>query len=171
MTTTATITIDGIAGLKPSQVRAAARAAMKSVGDQWIKKFLPRHFNQRATARYGYTLRDPYYRRRKRRRQQINGVRSIGEDKPLVWSGQSRERAKAARTDAKAPSSTRAYADIVINAPALNFRYQDSRINMREEATRVLPAEAEELAALFVKTIDRELTRIGRATRRTRRAA
>jgi len=170
MSVSASITLDGIAGLKPNQIRAAARVAMKAVGDRWIADMLPRHFLQSATARYSYANRDPVYRRRKRLGAEIAGVASIKEDKPLVWSGRSRERAKAARTEAKAPSATQAICDVIINAPALNFRYKDSNINMREEVTRVLPSEAEQLAALFVRIFDRELDRLGRTTIRRKAA-
>lgn len=166
MTVVASITLDGIAGLKPKQIRDAARAGMQAVGDHWIAKMLPRHFLQSATARYNYTPRDPIYRRRKRLGGEIAGIRSIKEDNPLVWSGRSRERSKAARNEAKAVSSTNAYADVIINAPALNFRYKGSQINMREEVTHVLPTEVEELAALFTKVFERELERLGRTTRR-----
>jgi hypothetical protein len=171
MSVKASIAIDGVAGLKPSQIRAAARVAMQAVGDRWIKEFLPRHFTQSATARYGYTPRSLSYRRRKRYGASINGVQSIKEDRPLVWSGRSRERAKGARTEAKAPSSTRAYADVIIDVPALNFRFKGSQINMRDELTRVIPAEAEDLAALFVRIFEREITRLGKTTRRTKLAA
>src|ERR1700752_3250888 len=105
MSVTASITIDGVAGLKPSQIRAAARVAMQAVGDKWIAEYLPKHFTQAAPHRYGYAPRSQSYRRRKRYGASINGVPSIREDKPLVWSGRSRERARQARTEAKAPAS------------------------------------------------------------------
>ncbi len=155
--------------MKPEQIRDAARTAMQAVGDEWIAKFQPLHYLQSATTRYGYTPRDPIYRRRKRLGGEIAGVASIKEDKPLVWSGRSRERSKQARTEAKATSSTSAYADVIINAPALNFRYKGSKIDLREEATKVLPAEAEHLAALFVKVFEREIERMGK--RKTMRMA
>lgn len=166
MSVQASITIDGVAGLKPSQIRQAARTAMQAVGDRWIKEYLPRHFTRYATARYNYTPRSLSYRRRKRYGASINGVPSIKEDLPLVWSGRSRERAKGARTEAKAPSSTMAYADVVIDVPALNLRFKGSTINMREELTTVIPAEAEDLAARFVWVFEREIERMGRTTRR-----
>lgn len=170
MSVKASITIDGIAALKPRQIRDAARVAMQAVGDRWISKMLPMHFLQSATAKYGYAPRDPIYRRRKRLGATIAGVSSIREDKPLVWSGRSRELAKQARTEAKAPSSTRATVDVIINAPALNFRYKGSQVNLREEVTRVLPSEVEQLSALFVRVFEQEIERVGRRTT-TRRAA
>lgn len=170
MSVRASITIDGIAGLKPSQIRAAARVAMQAVGDRWIREFLPRHFTRYATARYHYTPRSESYRSRKRHGAIINGIQSIKEDLPLVWSGRSRERAKGARTEAKSPSSTHAYADVIIDVPALNLRFRGSQINMREELTTVLPQEAEELAARFVYVFERELDRLGRTTQRRRAA-
>lgn len=170
MSVKASIAIDGLAALKPSQIRAAARVAMQAVGDRWVDRMLPLHFLQTAVARYGYAPRDPIYRRRKRLGAEIAGVASIKEDKPLVWSGRSRERAREARAVGKAPSSTKALAEITINAPALNFRYKGSKINMRDEVTRVLPAEAEILAALFVRIFENEITRMGRTTVRRRAA-
>jgi hypothetical protein len=170
MTVRASITIDGVAALKPSQIRAAARVALRAVGETWINRFLPLHFQNIAFARYGYTPRQPYYRMRKRKRVEIGGVRAIGEDKPLVFSGRSRERAKAARVDAKAPSSTRAYADIIIDAPALNFKPTGSTVNMRDEVTRVTQEEQDILSNVFVRAFEAELDRLGRTTKRRRAA-
>ena len=167
----ASITLDGIAALKPGDIRAAARVAMKAVGDYWVKNYLPLHFQNTAFFRYGYTPRNPGYRKRKLAGAILGGAQSIGEDRPLVWSGRSLERAKAARVEAKAPSAALAYADVVINAPALNFRPKGSRIDMRAEVTRVNATEAEFLAASFTKEFDRELVRMGKKKRRYRKVA
>lgn len=167
----ASITLDGIAGLKANDVRAAARKALAAVGGRWILKYLPLHFKQSAHARYGYLPRDKGYRLRKRLGGDIAGVESIREDKPLVWSGRSREHARQARVVTKAASSTYAYADVIINAPALNFRYQNSKIDMRDEVTRITQSELQDLADLFVREFDRELERMGKAKRRTRNLA
>lgn len=168
MSVKASITIDGIAALKPKQIRDCARVALKAVGDRWIKNMLPRHFLQSATARYGYAPRDPVYRRRKRLGGMFfdgaQGVRSIKEDKPLVWSGRSRAASKHARTEAKALSATYAYAEVVINAPALN--YLRGRINARKELDTHTQGEMDELAVLFVRVFEQEIERLGRTTRR-----
>lgn len=170
MTVRASMTIDGIAGLKANDIREAARTALRAVGRLWIDKFLPIHFTNAANSRYGYTARSQYYRYRKRQKAEIGGFRAIGEDKPLVWSGRSRERAKMARAEAKAPSSRSAYVDIIIDAPALNFKPTGSTIDMRDEVTRVIQPEIDELAALFVREFDAALEKKGRSRRRLRAA-
>lgn len=171
MTVVASITLDGIAGLKANDIRAAARVAMQAVGDYWIKNYLPLHFQNTAFFRYGYTPRNPAYRKRKRNQAIIGDAQATGEDLPLVFSGRSRERAKQARTVAKAPSSTQAFADVIIDAPALNFRPTGSRIDMRAEVTRVNQQEAETLSDLFAKRFDQELVSMGLKKRRYRKVA
>lgn len=171
MTVIASITLDGIAGLKASDIRAAARVGMQAVGDYWIANYLPLHFQNTAFFRYGYTPRNPSYRKRKRAQAILGHAQAIGEDLPLVFSGTSRERAKQARAVGKAPSSKMATADITIDAPALNFRPAGSRINMREEVTRVNNQEVGVLAELFTKRFDQELVRMGKKKRRYRKVA
>jgi hypothetical protein len=171
MTVVASITLDGIAGLKPSAIRAAARVAMQAVGDYWIANYLPLHFQNTAFFRYGYTPRNPNYRKRKRAGAIIGGAQAIGEDLPLVFSGRSRERAKNARAVGKSPSSKQAFCDITIDAPALNFRPTGSRINMREEVTRVNRQEVETLADLFTMRFDQALVAAGKKKRRYRKVA
>jgi hypothetical protein len=171
MAVVASIELDGIAAMKASDIRAAARVAMQKVGDYWIKTYLPLHFENTAFFRYKYTPRNPRYRKRKLNFGEIDGVQAIGEDRPLVWSGRSRERAKAARAQGKSPSAKFAYADITIDAPALNFRPTGSRIDMRDEATRVNQQEVNTLGDLFAKEFDKELVTLGAKKRRYRKVA
>lgn len=167
----ATLELDGLAALKANDIRAAARLAMQAVGDHWIRTYLPLHFQNTAFFRYGYTPRNPGYRKRKRAQAIIGEAQALGEDLPLVFSGRSRERAKRARTEAKAPSRNRAFADVIIDAPALNFRPAGSRIDMRAEVTRVNQQEAEVLSDLLAKRLDQELVKAGKKKRRYRKVA
>jgi hypothetical protein len=137
MTVTASITLEGIPALKPRDMQAAGRVAVRAVGEHWAKTFLPLHFQNTAFFRYAYTARNPAYRKRKLAGGVLGGAQSIGEDRPLVWSGRSRDRARAARVEAKSPNGRLAYAEVVIDAPALNFRPTGSRIDMRAEVTKV----------------------------------
>lgn len=166
MTVKASITIDGVAALKPEQVRAAGRAALRKVGRKWIDTMLPIHFTNVAFSRYGYTKRDPGYRFRKRTRGNNGQSTAIGEDKPLVWSGQSRTSAKQARFQLENGTAGTVAGSVIINAPALNLRYAGSTIDMRDEVTRVTQAEVEELASLFVTEFERELNLAGKRARR-----
>src|SRR5262245_52096293 len=134
----ASITLDGIVALTPEQIRAIGRKALRAVGRRWIDTMLPIHFTNAAFSKYGYQPRNEYYRRRKRTRREITGVTPIGEDKPLVWTGRSREGAQRARFKLEnSGSTTTAAGEVIINAPALNFRPTGSTINMLDEVTRV----------------------------------
>jgi hypothetical protein len=152
-------------------MQAAGRVAMRAVGGYWVRTYLPLHFENTAFFRYGYTARNPAYRKRKINGGTLGGEQSIGEDRPLVWSGRSRERAKAARVEAKAPSGSKAYAEVVIDAPALNFRPVGSRIDMRDEVTRVNQQEISVLSDIFVRAYEKELIRMGKMKRRYRKVA
>jgi hypothetical protein len=134
--------VDGLAAIPPSVRRNVFRDAIGDAGDWWWTNRLPLHFTNQAYAIWGYTRRQPGYERAKRqRRANGNGVRAIGEVKPNVWSGESRERSRTKDVRPKAASSTRCHVDVVINAPALNFKNPKSAVNPRAEVTALTESE------------------------------
>jgi hypothetical protein len=123
----------GILAVGKKEFRRIGREVMQDIGFEWRAKYLGRHFQRSAVQRYKYAPRSANYRRRKRKNRQYPAAR---EDKPLVFSGDSRHRALSERrVIAKATSATRWNARIIINAPTLNFR------GMSKEVTAILPAE------------------------------
>lgn len=154
--------LDGLAAIPKSVRREAFRAAIGKAGEYWHKHFMPFHFTNQAYARYSYAQRKPGYERAKRmRRENGQGVKAIGEVKPLVWSGTSRERAKHRDVRPKAASAERFYADVLLHAPALNFRNPKSRTHPRVEVTYVNESERNRLQGVFQTEAARELQRRG----------
>jgi hypothetical protein len=167
----AEIILDGMAAMKPADIRAAGRAALRVVGMYWITNYLPLHFKKTAFQRYGYTPRNPSYSKRKRAGGTIGGVEAIGEDLPLVWSGRSRERSRNSRFALENNSGNSVAGNVIINAPALNFRPTGSRIDMRDEVTRVNNQEIRTLADVFTRHFEDELQKRGATKRRIRKVA
>lgn len=169
-----TFDVDGIAAIPKSQLRNAFGEGIGEAGGYWWKHYLPGHFTRGAIGKYNYTPRDRKYRRRKRARAAIAmrgaEVRSIGEDKPLVWSGRSRKRAtRQKNVQVKKVSAAHVYCNVILNAQALNFRYRSSQIDMRKEVTAVAPSEIPPLEQVYLKRSERALRRMGQTRRITKK--
>ncbi len=154
-------------GAVPSVARKALtkikRQSWRQTGEHWHGRYRPKHFRRSAIREYGYTPRtgepgssNPKggYMRRKRREK--------GHGLPLVWSGTSRR-----LTRLRDVRATTKGARVVMNAPTLNRRHPKSRINMREEMTRISVRERNELTKVLGRGMDRRLRQI--RTRRTRK--
>jgi hypothetical protein len=167
------ITKSGLATIGKNGFREIGRQAIETCVRYWWEHYLPLHFTPAAHIRYGYASRGPNYRKAKLRGAAgSDGVRAIGEDKPLVFTGRSRERALSSpNISAKSPSFERYVGKAIINAPAFNFG-AGKRIDMRDEVTRLNPTEAAYLDKLFTREWNRLLRLAGlRATRQTKVAA
>ena len=148
-----TIVEEGVLLARPKDQRDALRAAMQAVGDTWDYRYKMLKFRDLAVRRYGLAPRrgEPgsgrafkgsYAEAKLKRRANGQNVRSIGESKPFVWSGNSRERAQHnARVKATAASSTRGECQNIIDVPTLNLTPEGGRINLREEFERVTDDE------------------------------
>lgn len=167
------ITKSGLSTIGKNGFREIGRRSIETCVRYWWEHYLPLHFTPAAHLRYGYPPRGNNYRKAKiRRAAGSDGVRAIGEDKPLVFTGRSRERALSSpNIKAKAPSFERYVGSAVINAPAFNFG-AGKRIDMRDEVTRLNPTEAAYLDKLFTRTWNALARAAGlRATRQTKVAA
>jgi hypothetical protein len=167
------ITKSGLATIGKNGFREIGRQAIETCVRYWWENYLPLHFTPAAHLRYGYAHRSNKYRKAKLRRAAgADGVRAIGEDKPLVFTGRSRERALLSpNISAKAPNYQNYVGTAIINAPAFNFG-AGKRIDMRDEVTRLHPTEAAYLDKLFTRTWNKLLRAAGlRATRQTKQAA
>lgn len=128
-------------GLKKRQINNAVKDALKTMAEAWHSRFLPLHFDESANQRYGYTTRKgggmspsqkgytSSYVGRKRRK--------LGHNRPLVFSG-------AARSEALgSPKIRGTHKEARVVLPSkFNFRHPKSRVNMREEITRIIPEES-----------------------------
>lgn len=167
------ITKSGLLAVGKKGFREIGRQSIEVCVRYWWEHYLPLHFQNVAFLRYGYASRGPNYRKAKiRQGVGADGVRAIGEDKPLVFTGRSRERALSSpNISAKAPSFERYVGKAIINAPAFNFG-AGARIDMRDEVTRLNPTEAAYLDNLFTRTWNRLARAAGlRATRQPVRTA
>lgn len=168
------ITKSGLATIGKNGFRKIGRQAIETCVRYWWEHYLPLHFTPAAHLRYGYAPRGNNYRKAKiRKAAGSDGVRAIGEDKPLVFTGRSRERALSSpNIKAKAPSFERYVGSAVINAPAFNFS-AGARIDMRAEVTRLHPAEEAKLDDIFTRKWNELLRAAGqrRTNKVTRTAA
>lgn len=124
------------------------RTALHAMGIHWHSHFLAKHFTFAGGMEYGYTKRTAEYEKRK--------ARTKGHRQPLVWSGRSKERA----TSLREVRATFRKAEIVLHAPALNFRNRHSQVNMIEEIRAVSDAEVAELEREAVTAMDSRLNEI-----------
>lgn len=151
------------------------RAAIGAAVDYWLDKYLPLHFQNIAYLRYRYAPRDKRTAQLKRDRKPWpfgeHTESAIGEVAPLVYSGRTRERAKQARSESKAPNYQTYVGWAVINSPALNFS-ANSRIDLRDELTRLNSQEEITLGRVFGSEFERQLIARGaREPKQTRRIA
>lgn len=168
------ITTGGIARIGKNGFRDIGRQAIEASVRYWWEHYLPLHFEQSAHFRYGYLARNSKYNNAKLRRAtwQDSEGKALGEVKPLVFTGRSRDRALSSpNIRAKAPTFERYEGSAIINAPAFNFG-SGKRINMRDEVTRLHPAEASMLDKIFTRAWNKLLRTAGlTATRQTKVAA
>lgn len=165
----------GVIGITKNELRQIGRATMLVVGMAWWKMYLPIHFMKRAVNRYGYRPRqgDPgsghpfrgsYQESKLKRRKNSQGRKAIGEVKPLVFTGDSRDRALAAPNIKAVAQNFRDYrADVAIDAPALNFVP-----GAREEVLAGVVEEELELQGVFADEFERQISLRGRTQRGTK---
>lgn len=139
----------GLLGITKADMRGAGRAAMKLAGWMWHSRYKGFHFQTFAGPKYGYAPRSPRYANKE---YAFGKKRAAGPPRPLVFSGTSEKLAMASnKVNARATSFEKYHADVIVNAPALNRRNKDSRIDMRKEMTTLLPAESKALEAEFAR--------------------
>ncbi len=131
-------------GLRKRDVQRASKAALEAMASKWWHDYLPLHFDETAYGRYRYSRRKgqamtgegPRYRRtyvaRKRRLYKHN--------RPLVWSGEGMRLAIGLLRLRGSSKEAR-----VILPSKFNYKHPKSRISMRDEITRIIPSEAQEL--------------------------
>lgn len=140
---------------------AAAKAAWEETAIAHHRDNTEKRFTVEHARRAGYTKRkgegmsrgakgfaSTYYGRKLR----SNKGGGVGQADPLVYSGTTKQRARTARVVA-----SRSGAKLRYNTPALNFRHPKSRVNMRDEFTRILPHEVAAIVKNYDAGLDRRL--------------
>jgi len=127
-------------GVRKRQLQTAARVALEDMGRAWHDQFLPLHFTADAYARYGYAQRkgmglDPQGRAF-RRSTVGRKIRYKGHNLPLVYSGEGRMLALGPIRLRSSSKQAR-----VVLPSKFNYRNRKSRISMRDEITKLIPAE------------------------------
>lgn len=166
-----TYTSDAVLNVRKEDMQRAGREAMLLVGRLQHRANVPRKFRKSAIERYKLAPRGYRYTKAKLARAWAGkkglSARAIGNPAPFVWSGRTRQRVLAnKKVVARAPSAERAYCDVILDAPVLNFK-GGGTIDLREEMQRVTDEELAQLQAVAVEKYDRVIRRHGRP--RTRR--
>jgi hypothetical protein len=150
-------------GLKQRQINNAVKSALFAMAGAWHSRYLMQHFDETATEKYRYTKRkgqgmDPSSKAFRRSYWGIKHRQSKGRPRPLVKSGQGMLLAVAPKI-----LGTSKEARAVLPSK-FNFRHPKSRVNMREEITRVLPEEAAELVIVARRELRHAIQRPPAAT-------
>lgn len=144
---------------------------MHAGGNLYKSRFLMLKFTHGALKRYGLQPRrgqsgsgrkftGSYVQAKVKRRENGDGVRAIGENKPFVWSGETRNRVRSqSRVEAKASSSERGYFEVIAQARQLNRAGTSKRINLVEEFERTAQVENLECEKAEAKAYDKHIQR------------
>lgn len=160
----------GIKQIGRKVMRTALRETLRFVGMFWRREFLPIKFTRAAYRRWNYTPRGgdagsgraflgSYQWKKLNGFKNEEGLASLKTTRPMVYTGRSERSGKRGQVIPRAQSAERGYVDITIPAPALNFKPKGSNVNMRDEITRVTPAEEKKLEELMVRDIDKRITK------------
>jgi hypothetical protein len=133
-------------GVTGRQFERITKVALSAMGREWHRSYLKGHFDVSAMMRYGYVRRRPRYTKHKKK--------NTGQDAPLVFSGEGLRLAQILLMNV---NSKRA---VVVLPRKFNFKNPKSRVDMRAELTKVLPAEADEIAQVGATATGRELDSI-----------
>lgn len=154
------VELTGIEGLTKKQVNDACKDALYALGLRWRRRYLPLHFGNAASTRYGYTPRagergsgkkfDKSYTARK--------LRFLRHTRPLEFTGEGKRQALnglslvyATRDKVRIPLPRK-----------FNFRNKSSKVRMADEIRAVTPGEMRELEIFLTEELVRQFKRLGR---------
>ena len=149
------------------------RDGFRELGLYWMANFRAKHFTNAGAAEYGYAPRQGDAGRLGthgfKRSYQGRKLRAKGHTRPLTWSGDTEKKTRTARVVAFS-TSKESRVEIRINAPTLNLKRPGSAINMREEMTRISPAEKTVLQTVLENYIKGRIPKIPPRPRQARGA-
>jgi len=137
------------------------KRAYKSVGLFWHASGMKsEHFTDRGRRKHKYTPRkgERLARSSQAFKKSYSGrkLKKYGHLLPLVYSGVSRALALSGRRVTATSKGMRA----IVSAPGLNRKHPNSKVDMRDEVTRVTPEEERTLVKLMDDRITRGFSRV-----------
>jgi len=162
MKITTVVTYPAFLDAPAKAVRQAVSRGLLAAARLWHRKYMPMHFREGASQRYGYQRRTVKYMIRKRRQK--------GHSRPLVWTGEMRRMLTRERQE-KALKN-RAAASIKMRGPFYLRREGQAAFrgqpDMNAEIKTTAATERQKLAERTHRDATAELNRAMK-TRRTRR--
>ena len=131
-------------GATTAQLRIWLEDAYEAALWHWHRDIRPKHFQESAVAEYGYQPRQADYERGKHR--------SLGHNRPLVYSGDSERATERAYVKASGRS-----ASLHMAAGNLTWNPGRGRVNMREELTAMTWDDKQEMAHVMERDMDRAI--------------
>lgn len=143
--------------LTAKQHRHHTRDMLNNAGVKWHRDYRPKHFTKAGAREYGYEPRGGEQRSGSPFKGSYTAkkLRLFGHTRPLVFTGESEARTRV--RDIRANSKR---VRVVMNAPALNFRPTPQSPDLRDEMTRVSPAEQDEIVRESEKYLARTYARM-----------
>lgn len=135
--------VDGYEGMRQSDAKKNVKAGWARMAAEWHKKYRRVHFTQRAYTKYNYTPRSKRYNRLKKKH--------LGHTLPLVRTGTSRN-----LSESKTVFATHRGSRVTMPIRIFNRRPKNSAVNMRDEFTRVINDEQNDLEQIAVRQIERD---------------
>ena len=152
--------------------REIGKEAIRESLVYWSDNYKKLHFENIAYRRYGFKGRNKKYNESKEKRRKFDdGLNAIGEVKPMVFTGRTRERVLGqAKITVKAPNYETYHATEVLDAPVLNYS-KGKRIDLRSELTASNQQEQKTLDDKFTRKwnalVRQRMIRSPKKTRRT----
>lgn len=132
------------------------RDAAQEMGHHWHREFRPKHFTHAGATEYGYTPRagerGSSSKVKFARSYTGRKLKKFGHTNPLVYSGLSRDLTRIPNIRSTATRGN-ATCRVRMNAPRLNMRNPTTKINLREELSRISSGESKQLADVARRTI------------------
>lgn len=151
------VKLNGIEGLRKKQVNDAMKRAMEALGKRWRRRYLPLHFGNQASARYGYTPRKGERGSGRRFKRSYTGrkLAFLGHTRPLEFTGEGK---RLALNGPQTVSATRDKVRIPLPRK-FNLRNPKSQVRMADEIRAVTPGEIAEMEVFLVDQIEREFAK------------
>jgi hypothetical protein len=141
--------VPGGIGVPAKRFHEIRKEVWLAAGELWHERFREKHFTRAGATEYGYTPRSGEGLSGKKFWQSYTGrkQRYKGHQRPLVFTGDTEKQAKRKKIVATS-RGTKSSLRIYIRAPRLNSRNPHSKINMRDEMTRVSVLEVKRIVDL-----------------------
>ena len=135
--------------------REVLRGVMVDMATDWSTRYVPKHFTESASRKYGYQQRSAKYQRRKRQLA-ARGAAARGGRVDLVMTGQLERMIMASRFNIR---GFPARATVTLNGPSY-FRIKPrnpKRPNLAAEVTAITDQEREKLVAPAAKSMTKRI--------------